>query len=95
MASFRRVHQFSPFCVATPLQWALAEFLGADPGHHQDLPAFYAARQDHFCTRLAGSRFRITPSAGTYFQLADQSAISDEDDVAFALDRAADTLCAI
>jgi methionine aminotransferase len=84
MAGFRRVHQFVQFCVATPLQWALADFLESDPGHHRDLPAFYAARRDHFCARLAGSRFRITPSAGTYFQLADYSAVTDEDDVAFA-----------
>ncbi|MBL8225743.1 MAG: aminotransferase class I/II-fold pyridoxal phosphate-dependent enzyme [Chromatiales bacterium] len=84
MAGFRRVHQFVQFCVATPLQWALADFLQSDPAHHRELPAFYAARRDHFCARLEGSRFRVTPSAGTYFQLADYSAITDEDDVAFA-----------
>jgi methionine aminotransferase len=84
MAGFRRVHQFVQFCVATPLQWALADYLDHDPAHHQDLPAFYAQRRDHFCRRLAGSRFRVTPSAGTYFQLADYGAITDEADVAFA-----------
>ena len=32
---------------------------------------------------LASSRLRLTPSSGTYFQLADYSAISDEVDVDF------------
>lgn len=38
-----------------------------------------------FCDLLAGSRFRFTRAAGTYFQLADYSAIRpDLDDVAMA-----------
>lgn len=84
MAGFRRVHQFVQFCVATPLQWALADYLDSDPAHYLGLGEFYAARRDQFCARLAASRFRCTPSAGTYFQLADYSAITDEDDVGFA-----------
>ncbi len=35
---FRRVHQFVQFCVVTPMQWALADFLESDPGHYLDLP---------------------------------------------------------
>jgi methionine aminotransferase len=81
---FRRVHQFVQFCVVTPMQWALADFLESDPGHYLDLPAFYQAKRDHFCALLAPSRFRLTPSAGTYFQLLDYAAITDEDDVAYA-----------
>jgi methionine aminotransferase len=84
MAAFRRVHQFVQFCVVTPIQQALARFLIAHPEHAAGLPAFYAAKRDQFCTGLASSRFRLTPSAGTYFQLLDYSAISDEADVAFA-----------
>jgi methionine aminotransferase len=33
---------------------------------------------------MRGSRFRLQPSAGTFFQLADYSAISTEPDVQFA-----------
>ena len=33
---------------------------------------------------MEGSRFRLSPSAGTYFQLADYSAVCDEPDVEFA-----------
>lgn len=81
---FRRVHQFVQFCVVTPMQWALADFLESDPGHYLDLPAFYQAKRDHFCALLAPSRFRLTPSAGTYFQLLDYGSITDEPDVEFA-----------
>ena len=81
---FRRVHQFVQFCVVTPMQWALADFLESDPGHYLDLPAFYQAKRDRFCALLVPSRFRLTPSAGTYFQLLDYGAITGEDDVAYA-----------
>jgi methionine aminotransferase len=84
MAEFRRVHQFVQFCVATPLQWALADFMAADGGHEAGLADFYQARRDRFCELLAPSRFRLKPSAGTYFQLVDYSAITDEADVDYA-----------
>jgi methionine transaminase len=83
-AAFRRVHQFVQFCVVTPVQHALARFLGSHPQHAAELPAFYAAKRDQFCRGLGASRFRLVPAAGTYFQLLDYSAISDEGDVAFA-----------
>ena len=83
-AEFRRVHQFVQFCVATPLQHALADFLVSDPGHYLDLAAFYGNKRDRFVELLGESRFRLARSAGTYFQLADYSAISDEPDTKFA-----------
>jgi len=84
MAEFRKVHQFVQFCVVTPIQHALADYLVSDPGHYLSLGAFYQQKRDRFCALLAGSRFRLTPASGTYFQLLDYSAISDEEDVAFA-----------
>ena len=92
---FRRVHQFVQFCVVTPMQWALADFLESDPAHYLDLPAFYQAKRDQFCALLAGSRFRFVPSAGTYFQLLDYSSITAEADVEYArrLTREAGVAC--
>ena len=84
MAEFRKVHQFVQFAVATPMQAALADFLRECPGHARELPAFYQRKRDHFAGILAGTRFKFRPSAGTYFQLADYSAISDLPDVEFA-----------
>jgi len=81
---FRRIHQFVNFTVNTPVQHGLADFLRQHPEHHLELPSFYQAKRDRFCSLLAGSRFTVTPSAGTYFQLLDYSAITQEGDVALA-----------
>jgi methionine aminotransferase len=81
---FRKIHQFVQFCVVTPIQHALAEFLECAPGHYLGLSAFYQEKRDLFCRLLAPSRFRLTPSRGTYFQLLDYGAISAEDDAGFA-----------
>ncbi len=76
----RRVHQFVAFVANTPVQHALADFMAAHPEHLDELPAFYQAKRDRFNAALAGSRFRLRPSAGTFFQLADYAAISDTPD---------------
>lgn len=80
----RRVHQFNTFAIATPLQYAIADFLRQMPSHSDELAGFYQRKRDLFLDQLRGSRFSWTPSAGTYFQLLDYSAISNEDDVSFA-----------
>jgi methionine aminotransferase len=84
MSEFRKIHQFVQFCVVTPIQLALAEFMESAPAHYLELPAFYEAKRDLFCELLAPSRFRLTPSKGTYFQLLDYGAITRERDVDFA-----------
>ncbi|WP_407291677.1 pyridoxal phosphate-dependent aminotransferase [Stutzerimonas zhaodongensis] len=81
----RKIHQYVSFTGVTPLQWALSDFMAAHPEHVSELPAFYQAKRDLFCDLLAGSRFSFTRAAGTYFQLADYSAIRpDLDDVAMS-----------
>ncbi|MCY4584164.1 MAG: aminotransferase class I/II-fold pyridoxal phosphate-dependent enzyme, partial [Chloroflexi bacterium] len=49
-----------------------------------ELPDFYQEKRDLFLRLMEGSRFALAPSAGTYFQLAEYGAISDEPDVEFA-----------
>ena len=80
MVEFKRVHQFVAFVTATPLQHALADFMTAHPEHLTQLPAFYQNKRDLFNTAMVGSRFRLTPSAGTFFQLAEYSAVSSLQD---------------
>jgi methionine aminotransferase len=80
----RRVHQFNTFSIATPLQHAIADFLRDAPQHSAGLSEFYQRKRDFFLERLRDSRFSWTPASGTYFQLLDYSAISDEDDATFA-----------
>ncbi|YCI80660.1 pyridoxal phosphate-dependent aminotransferase [Enterobacteriaceae bacterium] len=82
-AEVRKVHQYLTFSVNTPAQLALADMLREQPEHYRELPDFYRARRDRFVQALAASRFEILPCEGTYFLLADYSAISDLDDVSF------------
>ena len=82
-AEFRKVHQFVTFTSVSFLQYALADYMRECPQHATELSSFYQAKRDRFCELIAPSRFRFTPSAGTYFQLADYSELSDEDDMSF------------
>jgi len=81
--ALRKVHQFVTFSVSTPVQHALADYLESDPGFLAELPGFYQSRRDRFIELLSGSRFTLAPSPGTYFQLADYSAISAVTDIEF------------
>jgi len=82
----RKVHQFVCFVAVTPVQLAVADFMAAEPDYPASLSGFYQAKRDLFCNALAGSRFTIKPSAGTYFQLLDYSAITREADAQLAQD---------
>ncbi len=83
-AEFRRIHQFVTFVAVTPIQHALADFMRDEPHHVATLATFYQAKRDLFVERLAGSRWGVRPSAGSYFQLLDYSSISDEVDTGMA-----------
>ena len=82
-AELRKVHQYLTFAVNTPAQLAIADMLRNDPAHYRALPAFYRARRDRLAQALEKSRFKVLPCEGTYFLLADYSALSDLDDVSF------------
>jgi methionine aminotransferase len=84
MAEFRKVHQFVTFSTSTPVQHALAEFLAERRGL-AELGPFYQAKRDLFLRLMAGSRFKPLRCGGSYFQLMDYSAITQEDDAAFAI----------
>ena len=83
MAEFRKVHQCNVFSVNTPMQYGLAQYL-ADPAPYLQLPAFYQAKRDLFRSGLTGSRLRLLPSNGTYFQCADISDIPAANDLSDA-----------
>jgi methionine aminotransferase len=83
-AEFRKVHQFVTFATNTPVQYALAEFLSSRRGL-EELAPFFQAKRDLFLRLMEGSRFRPLACRGSYFQLMDYSAITDEGDAAFAV----------
>jgi methionine transaminase len=84
MAEWRKVHQFLVFAVNHPFQLALSDFL-ADKNNYLELKNFYRKKRDHFRGLISGSRFQIEPCTGTYFQLLNYKAISEEKDTDFAI----------
>jgi methionine aminotransferase len=82
-AEFRKLHQWVTFSSATPLQYALAEYL-KDPNNYLPLSSFYQKKRDLFASFFVNSRWKILRSHGSFFQCLDYSAISDEKDVDLA-----------
>ncbi|MDP1953162.1 MAG: pyridoxal phosphate-dependent aminotransferase [Polaromonas sp.] len=81
-AEFRKVHQFNVFTVNTPVQHGLAAYM-ADASPYLGLPAFYQRKRDLFRAGLAGTRFKLMPSEGSYFQCVDISGVSDLNEADF------------
>lgn len=77
----KKVHQFLVFCVNSPAQHALAEYL--DHVEVSDLGKFYQQKRDLFKNLMSKSRFQLLPSEGTYFQVASYKEISDLSDIEF------------
>ena len=83
-AEIARVHQFVTYAVNGAIQRAYAEFVTRDP-YCAALAPFYQEKRDRFLRLMDGSRFRALTSRGTFFQMMDYSAITDERDSEFAL----------
>ncbi|APY08167.1 methionine aminotransferase [Winogradskyella sp. J14-2] len=83
MNEFRKVHQFNVFSVNHPAQKGIADYM-TDAETYLSLNAFFQQKRDLFLNLIAESRFKFTPSKGTYFQVLDYSEITDEYDVDFA-----------
>ncbi len=81
-AEFRKVHQFNVFTVNTPMQHGLARYM-ADPSHHLALAAFYQKKRDLFRAGLERTKLRPMPSAGSFFQCVDYSAVSERSEEEF------------
>lgn len=82
-AEFRKLHQWVTFSSATPLQFVLADVL-KKPNYYLDLSQFYQKKRDLFANALQGSRWKLLPSQGSFFQCMDYSEISAEKDVDIA-----------
>lgn len=80
---FRKVHQFNVFCVNTPLQMALAEYMKNDE-HYNQLNQFFQEKRDFLRQGLAQTSFELLDCEGTYFQALKYDKISDKNDFDFA-----------
>jgi methionine aminotransferase len=79
----QKIHQYLTFSSNTPVQHAFAEFM-QNKDIYRQLSAFYQQKRDKFLDALENSRFKALPCLGTYFQMLDYSAITDEPDLEFA-----------
>ena len=79
-----RVRQWVTFAVNGAVQMAYADAVTANP-QCEDVTEFYQGRRDLFLRLIDGSRFRPLACRGTYFQMLDYSAITDERDADFAM----------
>ena len=82
-AEFRRIHQFVVFTVCSPMQYALAEYM-QDPTTYEKLSFFYQIKHDFLFDALQDTSFKPIKSDGTFFLLADYSAVSQENELSFA-----------
>lgn len=80
----RKVHQFVVFTVPSNLQHALAEYT-KDASTYLNLPAFYQKKRDQLADGLKDTRFKVLPSPGTFFLLADYSEIAQTSEADFAI----------
>lgn len=80
---FRKIHQYVTFSSFTPAQYAIATVLQQQPQLITELAGFYQQKRDLFGSLLTSSALKLLPCQGTYFQLADYSAISTLNDVEF------------
>lgn len=79
----RRTRQFVTFTVNTPIQFALADFI-EDPDHYEYLAGFFEEKRNVFLQAVANSQFQPIQCSGTYFQLLNYGAVSDQPDMDMA-----------
>lgn len=83
--AIRKVHDFLVISAPAPMQEAIAVALDRlDRGFYRQLADAYRARRDTLYTALTHAGFRCAPPEGSYYILADFSALSGLDDTAFA-----------
>lgn len=83
MKEFYKIHQYMVFCVSHPGQDGIANYL-QKAQRYLDLGKFYQRKRDLFLNSIKESKFTFTPAQGSYFQLLNYSAITDEGDFNFA-----------
>jgi len=83
-AEIRKVHQFMVFTVSAPMQYALAKFM-QNPQTYLGLSAFYQEKYETLMQGLQTTRFRPLHSNGSFFLMAEYSAISKLPEKDFSL----------
>ena len=81
-ARFRQVHQFTVFVVNHPAQAGIAKYVAM---HHpfKQLAPFFEQKRNLLMKQLDPTPFKVIPTQGTYFMVADYRAIRDIPDEEF------------
>ena len=82
--AIRRVHQFTVFCSATPLQWGALAAFDLGEAYFSELRQSYQAKRDRLMAILEPAGFVCAKPEGTYFIVADYSKIDQRGDLEFA-----------
>ena len=82
--AIRKVHDFLTVGAPAPLQAAGAVGMAFDADYFNHLALEYRERRDLLCGALSEAGFAFSVPEGAYYVLADYSAMSDDDDRAFA-----------
>lgn len=80
----RKAYQFMAFAANTPIQYALADYLKKEE-EYLNLPAFYQEKRDYFKKLMKGSRMKLLPCGGSYFQCVSYDKISELPDTEYAI----------
>ncbi|MEC4050352.1 methionine aminotransferase [Flavobacterium sp. SUN046] len=82
MKEIKKVHQFLVFSVNSIAQYAINDYLDSAKIH--ELGWFYQQKRDFFRSLLKETKFELLPCEGSYFQIANYSKITNENDLEFA-----------
>ncbi len=83
MKEFRKIFQYMVFSTNTPIQYALADFM-AKRDEYLKLQSFYQAKRDIFQKAVKGSKWKVLPCQGSYFQMLGYEKITHESDQEYA-----------
>ena len=84
MKEFRTIHQFNAFSTNSPMQVGICNYLENNKSY-ESLGGFLQQKRDHLQKMMKDLPFKPLPSYGSYFQLYNYSAISDEPEKEFAI----------
>lgn len=81
----RRIHNYICNGSNAAMQYAMAEVITTKPEMLDAIKEAYKKKRDLLCSLLKGSKYKLLPSQGTWFQTIDFSEISKDRDTDFAL----------
>jgi len=80
----RRLYQFVNFSTHSATQMGLTRFMSTNPNWERELSTFYEKKRNLFQESLVGSKWKIYPCSGSYFQILGFDAFSQKADDEFA-----------